>query len=466
MVPEEMAACDRAAIAAGTPGVVLMERAGAAVAQAARRMMGGTYGRRVEILCGKGSNGGDGLVAARHLLAMGAAPRLALPEEGCDLAGDAAEHWRRLSGLHIAVRPAPYLADADLVVDALFGTGLSGPLREPAAGWVEEVNRAGRQVLAVDIPSGVKGGTGEVEGAAVRADCTLTMAALKVGLVRGRGAELSGRVEVADIGIEVPLASASWACLDEADVAAWRPRRRHDTHKWDVGSVLVVAASPGMTGAGVLTASAALRAGAGLVVLAVPGLVRPGLEGHPDLTEIMTASHEEVFDLLPRFSAVALGPGLRVGERQGRLVEQILAEAEVPVVLDADGINNTTTASVTARAAPTILTPHAGELARLLGGAVEDPVESVPKLAAQWGCVLLLKGSTTTIASAEGQRVLNLTGRPELATAGTGDVLTGVIAALAAQGLEPWKAAALGAHLHGLAGRGVTRAGEVRDRIR
>jgi NAD(P)H-hydrate epimerase len=352
-----------------------------------------------------------------------------------------------------------------VVVDALFGTGLVGPLRPEAARWVDNLNGSGRRVVSVDMPSGVEGATGDVHGEAVVASRTVTMAALKIGLVIGRGAELAGAVEVADIGIEVPAHVGAWKALDEEDVAHWVPRRPRETHKWGVGSLLVVAGSSGMGGAGVLVASTALRCGAGLVVLAVPGPLIPALEGHPDLTEVMTAPFSDISGLISRFSAVAVGPGLRIGQEQRELVEGILEQARVPLVVDADGLNNCALSTLASRSAPTVMTPHRGEWRRLVGAEVAAPLEEVPALARDTGCVVLLKGATTIVASPTGHRFLNLTGRPELATAGTGDVLTGLIASLVAQGLEPPKAAALGAHLHGQAGQGVSRAGEVRDAL-
>jgi NAD(P)H-hydrate epimerase len=457
-----MADCDRACIETGTPGTVLMDRAGLAVARAAVRMVGGAYGRRIEILCGTGNNGGDGYAAARHLAGMGAAPRVVALGEPT---GDAAIHRRLLTGLGIPDRTTPSMSDADLVIDAISGTGLHGALRAPASQWAAAANASGRPVLAVDVPSGVESDTGNVVGEAVRADRTLTLAGLKIGLVFGAGAGTAGLVEVAGIGIPVPVDSAPWVALDDGDVAAWRPRRPRDTHKWAAGSVLVVAGSQGMTGAGVLAASTALRCGAGLVVLALPEAVLPAVVGHPDLTEVMTVPHDEVIGMMKRFTAIAVGPGLRRGEAQHALVQRILAGADQPVVLDADGLNNVTWETVRDRGAPTVLTPHAGELRTLAGDDIERPLEQVPGWAAEWGCTLLLKGSTTVIADDAGHRVLNLTGRPELATAGSGDVLTGLVASLIAQGLEPWKATALAAHQHGLAGRGVHRATEVRDAL-
>ena len=214
-----------------------------------------------------------------------------------------------------------------MVIDALFGTGLRGALRPEAAAWAETLNRSGRPVLAVDIPSGVEGATGAVRGAAVRAARTVTLAGLKIGLVFGQGPDFAGDVDVADIGIPVSLEGASWRAVDASDVAAWRPRRPRDTHKWKAGSVLVAAGSRGMSGAGVLSSSTALRAGAGLVVLAVPAAVQADLAGHPDLTEVMTAPFEQVPDLLPRFSCIAIGPGLRLGDAQRDLVSWVLKEA-------------------------------------------------------------------------------------------------------------------------------------------
>jgi len=482
VTPEEMAACDADTIAAGTPGDVLMDRAGAAVATSALRIMGGAYGKRVEILCGRGNNGGDGVAAARHLAARGAAPRLALLDEPERFSPDAASHFRRLAGLAIPVRHEPRLDDADLVIDAMAGTGFSGALRGNAAEWAYAVNASPVPVLAVDVPSGVPGATGTVDGPAVIADHTVTMAALKVGLVYGGGVARAGAVEVADIGISVPLERASWRALDHGDAVSMLPRRLQNTHKWEVGSVLVVAGSAGMSGAGILTASTALRAGVGVVVLAVPDDVRPHLEGHADLTEVMTASLDDIPELMARFGVIAVGPGLRRGDDQRKLVELVLQTASQPVVVDADGLNNIDAEVFAERAVPrpaavgrpphrrvTVITPHEGELSRLVHGPVDRPVHQpldlVPRLATEWGVVLLLKGASTLVASPDGARYLNTTGTPELATAGTGDVLTGLIAAFLARGCPPAEGTAAAAFVHGLAGRGAHRAGDVRDRL-
>jgi NAD(P)H-hydrate epimerase len=220
-----------------------------------------------------------------------------------------------------------------------------------------------------------------------------------------------------------------------------------------------------MSGAAVLVASTALRAGAGLVVLALPDGVDTAVASHPDLTEVMTTTHPSVLEMLPRFSAIAVGPGLRVGDAQAALVTSVLRDAAAPVVVDADGLNNIAPDLVANRAAPTVITPHAGEWKRFFGAPPDEPLRVVPQAADDIGAVCLLKGSTTVIASPGGPRVLNLTGRAELATAGSGDVLTGLIAALVAQHLEPWKAAALGAYVHGLAGAGARRARDVRDAL-
>jgi NAD(P)H-hydrate epimerase len=220
-----------------------------------------------------------------------------------------------------------------------------------------------------------------------------------------------------------------------------------------------------MSGAAVLTASTALRTGAGLVVLATAVSVGPELAAHPDLTEVMTTSFAAVPEMMPRFGALAVGPGLRAGEEQARLVAAVLEGAEAPIVLDADGLTNTTPVQLAARTGATVITPHAGEWKKLFGAAPDDPLTEVPARAEETGAVCLLKGATTVIAAPGGPRVLNLTGRPELATAGSGDVLTGLIGSLLAQGLEPWKAAALGAYRHGLAGVGATKATDVRDAL-
>lgn len=421
LTPAEMAAVDAAA---PEPVEVLIERAGAAVAGAALGMLGGGYGRRVVVLAGKGNNGADGRSAARWLARRGV----------------------RVEVVDALAAPGR-LPAADLVIDAAFGTGFRG-------GWDAPELGAG-PVLAVDIPSGVSGLTGEPAGRVLAADRTVTFAALKPGLVLEPGRTLAGSVALADIGLDVSGAAAQ--VVEAPDVAAVLPARAPGAHKW-ASPVMVVAGSPGMTGAAHLAAAAAQRAGAGMVRLATPGLSddphRPteavGLR-LPDDGWAEAVSRE-----LHRFRALVVGPGLGTSMATQGGVRLLLGSAPVAAVVDGDALSavGRDLAVVRDRAAATVLTPHDGEYARLTGSPPgPDRLTAARDLAARAGVVVLLKGPTTVVADPAGAVRLVTEGDARLATAGTGDVLSGVVGALLARGVPPLEAAAAGAWLHGRAAR-------------
>jgi ADP-dependent NAD(P)H-hydrate dehydratase / NAD(P)H-hydrate epimerase len=440
-----MAARDSAAIAGGVSEATLVDRAGGAVARSARRLLGGTYGRRVVIVCGKGNNGADGRVAGQRLAGWGA--RI----DRFDLTG--------------LDRPAfgRALDRADLAVDAMFGTGFRGALDGDAAYAAGALNGAACPVLAIDIPSGVDGLTGAVKGPAVEAVATVCFVALKPGLVLFPGAALTGDVEVAHIGIDPNTPPPSLGLTEEADVVAWLPPRPAESHKWSVGAVYVVGGSQGMTGAVMLAARAALRTGAGMVVAGLPGDAAARASGGEVITRSLPATSsgaldedaaKEVLDGLDRFRALVIGPGLGRTAATVAAVRRLVAEAHVPLILDADGLNalDGDIDLLASRPAATIVTPHAGEYARLAGESIdEDRVAAARRLAERAGTVVLLKGSRTVVADPTGRAALNAIGGPWLATAGTGDVLSGIVGALAAKGLPAFRAAAAGAWLHGRA---------------
>lgn len=441
-----MAARDSAAIAGGVSEATLVDRAGGAVARGARRLLGGAYGRRIVILCGKGNNGADGRVAGRRLAGWGARV------DEFDLAGLERPRLERA------------LQRADLAVDAMYGTGFRGSLQGDAAFAAESLTGAACPVVAVDIPSGVDGLTGAVQGPAVEAVATVCLAALKPGLVFHPGAALAGEIEVADIGIDCTSPAAALGLTEQRDVAAWLPRRAAESHKWSVGGVYVVGGSEGMTGAVMLAARAALRAGAGIVVAGMPGDAAARASGGEVITRPLPATAagaldedaaKEVLDGIDRFRALVVGPGLGQAGSTVAAVRRLVAEAPVPLVLDADGLNalGGDFGVLAGRTAATVVTPHAGEYARLAGEPVgDDRVAAARRLAERAGAVVLLKGSRTVVADPTGWAAVNTTGGPWLATAGTGDVLSGVVGALAAQGLPAFRAAAAGAWLHGRAG--------------
>ena len=469
LTPAEAGELDRLAQAAGTPAAVLMERAGAGVARACLDLLGGGYGRRAVVVCGKGNNGGDGLVAARHLARAGV--RVDVLLLGPDLHEPAAGNLTRLRDETDArVRgfdPAALrreLARADLAVDAIFGTGFRGAPEDEWADAIEIVNTA-PSVVAVDIASGVDGATGEVGGVAVRADLTVTFGAAKLGSVLLPGAEFAGDVRVVDIGLDERALPAGAGLTDPDDVAAVLPERPIDGHKKASGTLLVVAGSRGMPGAARLAARGAERVGAGYVIVATPASAMPTIQ--VDLAEAVFLPLPEtpsgsiaaeaigaVTEAAAAAHALAIGPGLSRDEETTAFVRALVREASVPVVLDADALNAFAGehAALADRKAEAVLTPHLGELARLLGRPAGDRLSEARSLALEVDAVTLLKGTRSVIAAPDGSVRVNPTGSPALATAGTGDVLTGAIGGLLARGVEPFAAAWAGAYLHGLAG--------------
>jgi NAD(P)H-hydrate epimerase len=410
----------------------LMERAGAAVAELVLREFPG----RVTVVCGRGKNGGDGKVCARVLREAGREVHVV------DGVGD--------------------LEEPSVIVDALLGIGLHDAPREDAARMIELVNASGRPVIAVDVPSGVDASTGEVPGAAVRATATVTFGSVKLGLAVAPGRSYAGRVVLAPIGLR---ARAHEHALVSASALHDVPRKDRDSTKYSAGSVLVVGGSRGLTGAAMLTALAAFRADAGYVTVAAPESALPVLEGRlleavkrplPEDSSgrLLPRSADAVLEAAEKADAVAIGPGLGRSDGTVELVRILLERLDLPVVVDADGLWSLEPFS---RAAPTVLTPHAGELARLLG---TDPaavnahrLDAARRAAARFGAVVLLKGSDTIVARPRGGVLVSLYGEPSLATAGSGDVLTGVVAAFLAKGLEAQAAAALAATAHGVASK-------------
>ena len=433
LTPDEVRAIDAAAT---EPVEVLIGRAGAAVAGEAIDLLGGAYGRRVVVVAGKGNNGNDGREAARLLRRRGA----------------------RVDIIDAAACPA-VLPPADLVIDAAYGIGFRGTWDAPSPG--------GAPVLAVDIVSGVDAITGSAGDSTFHAWRTVTFAGAKPGHVLGRGAELSGEVVVADIGLDVSIAGA-WL-VEDSDVTTLLPERPRDTHKWR-SAVWIVAGSAGMTGAATLASRGAQRAGAGYVRLSIPGAETADDVPVETVATLLPATGwaAEVLDGLGRFEACVVGPGLGRGSDDD--VRRLVVASEVPLVVDGDGLTALGTDVVNLAQSTTVLTPHDGEFERLAGKAPDDDrIGSARSLAAAAGCTVLLKGPTTVVANAAGDVRVVTAGDARLATAGTGDVLSGVIAAFLAAGMDPLAAAACGAHVHGLAGglgpeRGLV-AGDVADNL-
>lgn len=463
----EMAMADRLAMAAGIAGAALMERAGRAVADAVcRRAIQGAP--RICVVAGPGNNGGDGFVAARVLAERGYAVRLLLAGNREALKGDAAGAAGRWQG---AVEPAvaENLADADIIVDALFGAGLDRPVSGAACDMIEAMNASGRPIVAVDLPSGINGTSGAVMGAAVRASETVTFFRRKLGHVLLPGRLYCGPVEVADIGIPETVLRQVRPSHFVNCPALWAsdfPVPKADAHKYARGHAVVVSGDASHTGAARLAARGALRAGAGLVTIASPAdalavnaatslavMVR-AIEGAAGLARMLQDK---------RLNAVVLGPGAGVGAATRELVRSALA-GERAVVLDADALTSFAEApgalfsAVKGRGtASTVLTPHEGEFARLFPDGTRGPgagskCDRSRAAAAASGAVVLLKGSDTVVASPQGRVSIAENAPPWLATAGSGDVLAGMLAGLMAQGMPPFEAASAAVWLHGEAG--------------
>ncbi len=465
LTPAEMDECDRLAIAGGVPGVALMEKAGRAVADAVARL---PLGVRVVVVAGPGNNGGDGFVAARILAERGYPVRLILFGDIVKLKGDAAEAAQRWTGAVEAAAPGA-LASAGVVVDALFGAGLDRPVDGRAREMIEAMNACGAPIVAVDLPSGINGASGAVMGAAIHATESVTFFRRKPGHLLLPGRLHAGKVRVADIGIPDNVLEQVRPTIFANGPDLWGakfPMPRIDGHKYSRGHAVVVSGDVSHTGAARLAARAALRAGAGLVTIASPRdalavnatanlavMVRPA-DGAAELASLLSDR---------RINAVVLGPGGGVGEAMRAQVKAVL-DGERAVVLDADALTSFADepqalfAAIAARAGrPVVLTPHQGEFARLFNKTVqtaenESKVEIARAAAQASGAVVLLKGPDTVVAAPDGRAAINENAPPWLATAGAGDVLAGLIAGLAAQGMPAFEAACAAAWLHGEAG--------------
>ncbi|MDK2930947.1 MAG: ADP-dependent NAD(P)H-hydrate dehydratase / NAD(P)H-hydrate epimerase [Bacillota bacterium] len=479
---DEIREIDRKAIEeAGIPGVVLMENAGRAVADTAKRLLEGMAGRRVCIFAGKGNNGGDGFVAARHLVNSQVRVKTFLIGKTDEVRGDARVNLDILMRMGVDVeeigpedvhRARVAVSVSDVVVDAIFGTGFRGEVGGYAAQIIDAINESGRPVVAVDVPSGLDASTGKISASCVRARYTVTFGLPKVGLLLYPGAACAGELVVADIGIPRAFLTDERLKLNLSiaeEIRRYLPARDPDSHKGTFGRVLVVAGSQGMAGAAALASLAALRSGAGLVTLAVPKSLQDIM--HSRLTEVMTRALPETESgsvslqaqalldgILRGAEALAIGPGLSMHSETAQLVRNIVMTTSVPAVIDADGLNAIAQDPGTLKTskAPIVLTPHPGEMARLTGLSVHeikrDRLSVTMKAAAQWGKVVVLKGARTVIADPSGEAHINPTGNSGMATAGSGDVLTGLIAGLLAQGVSALEAAVLGTYVHGLAG--------------
>ena len=477
----QMAAFDKRCIEdLGIPGLLLMEHAGFLIAQVCQdelNSLGKGHCGRVIVLCGGGNNGGDGFVAARHLLRWGHDVDVLALKEATDYKGDAAENLRLLSsvtGCEVTLFDEEKDLDLDhynLAIDALFGTGLSGPLRGRAKAAVEALNRASLPIVAADIPSGLSADTGVPLGKAVRAKTTVTMGLPKLGFLKVSALPYLGHLIVADIGFpQSELTAKGEGETNELIVAGeavcWLPMRDQGAHKGNCGRVLVVGGSRGMVGAAVMAARSALRSGAGLVMLALPESIRseaaamapeimtmglPEIDGHLSPEAVDTIS-----DNAWSCSSVILGPGIGRSSSVSQFQSAFLERTRAPMVIDADGLFNIgQTASFSGR--QVILTPHEGEAGRLCSVDSQtirsDRQRWVRRLALQRGATVVLKGAFSECGDPSGRVYINPTGNAGMATAGSGDVLAGIVGCFFAQmNDDPLHAAALGTYVHGLAG--------------
>jgi ADP-dependent NAD(P)H-hydrate dehydratase / NAD(P)H-hydrate epimerase len=470
MTPVEAAALDELAEARGIAVADLMERAGYAVARACVDLTGGTYGRRAVVVCGKGNNGGDGFVAARHLARWGVRVAVVVLDDPAGLHEPTATNHARLA--EVGVRAARFdrgalereLERADVVVDAIFGTGFRGVPEGTWAHAISALNGSTAPVIAVDIPSGVDGASGLIAGDAVWADLTVTFGAAKTGDVLMPGAEAAGDLRVVDIGLPEDGGVPETGLTEPDDVIALWPERAADAHKKASGTLVVVAGSGRMTGAVQLIARAAARIGAGYIIVAVPETILPVVQAR--LTEtvflplpateagsVALGATDPVLRALEGADALALGPGLSRADETASFIRAVVRECPIPLVVDADGLNAFAgdAEGLADRKADAVLTPHLGELARL-AEANPDHLSAARSLSVRTNAAVLVKGSRTVIARPDGSARINPTGSATLATAGTGDVLTGTVGGLIARGLGPFAAGWAGAYVHGVAG--------------
>jgi len=482
---EEMRWCDETTIKTyGIPGLLLMENAGRGVVEVVKQEFSSLESKHILVICGKGNNGGDGFVVARMLLNSCRHISILLAASPSELKGDAKTNFkilqtiakkskdqiiiRRYSKRLLAKLPKP-----DIIVDAMFGTGFAGSVRKPFTDIIQWVNQQKAKIVAVDIPSGINGTTGVVENCAVHANATITFGCLKSGLLCNQGRELVGSVRVVDIGIPRMVSEDKRLrtfLVEKSDVQRILPKRSIHAHKYSVGKVLVLAGSRGLTGAAALCCTSALRSGAGAVVLGTPESVYPILARK--LTETMVfplpatsagtlslAALDIIRERLSWAVVIVIGPGLSLNSEIKQLIFKILLEYRGKTLIDADGLNALAVDGISklhSSRAQFILTPHVGEFSRLTGlSSIEIEhrrKEAACVLAKQIEATVVLKGVPTVTASSEGNCFINSTGNPGMATAGAGDVLSGIIAGLWAQGISGTEAAWAGVYLHGLSG--------------
>ncbi|MDI6765357.1 MAG: NAD(P)H-hydrate dehydratase [Bacteroidota bacterium] len=482
----EMQACDHYAIdTLKIPGLILMENAGSGVVEMIEKHFGSMAGKTVVIVCGKGNNGGDGYVVARHLFNRGAKVIVLLLWKPSEQKGDAKINFESIQKISSkfnkdemlqikelkSSRTLRLLPKPDIIIDAIFGTGFSGEVRESYQSVIEWINISHAKKVSIDMPSGVNADNGEVNNVAIKADLTVTMALKKVGLITGEGMSYAGKVEVVDISMPSEICKKPQTFIVGADdVRRVLPRRPVNAHKHSVGKIFVLAGSPGFTGAAAMTASTAMKAGAGAVILGTPNsvyhilakkLTEVMVEPLPDTEEgtLSLTAYEKIIKHLKWSDVLICGPGISRNLETCQLIWKIVSEYNKKILIDADGLNNLSEKisflkNHTSR--EIIITPHTGELSRLTGLSSIDieknRVSIARQMAKQFRLTLVLKGAPTVIADENGIVYINSTGNPGMASAGMGDILAGLIGGLWAQGMSRTEAAYSGVFLHGYAG--------------
>lgn len=464
----------------GVSGRVLMENAGKASAERVKALAGELNIRDITIICGKGNNGGDGFVCARYLKKAGFSVKTFLIGRKRDVKGDARK------ALDASAKTIPLseisssnaqklkseISSAGLLVDAVLGTGAKGPLKSPVSDVIELISASGKPAVSIDVPSGLDGNSGSAASLCVKAVETVTMGFYKLGLLLNRGPEFAGRVSVADIGFPdeiINQTNPEAVLLCRENTGGLLPGRPENAHKGSMGRVFILGGSIGYTGAAILSAKAAMRSGCGLVYLGAPRTLNPILETAlaeaitrplPETESVTVGLEAEgaIAEIMETADSLALGPGLGQHPETSALVKKIILTSKKPMVIDADAINSLKgDASILGnKQSPAVLTPHPGELAGLLGKTVNeilfDPVRLLKALAAKHDIIAVMKQARTIIAAPDGGVFINPTGNPGMATGGSGDVLTGMLASFIARGMEPLEAAKLGVFLHGTAG--------------
>ncbi|QGT98739.1 NAD(P)H-hydrate epimerase [Candidatus Syntrophocurvum alkaliphilum] len=464
------------------PSIILMENAGLRVVDLIEELLGDVQGKNITVIAGKGNNGGDGLVVSRHLINLGANVDTFLMGKASELTTDTLTNYKILDKISNRIYPLlneedldnllTILMRSDVVIDAIYGIGFKGNLNELDAKIVKMINWCKASVIAVDIPSGVEADTGKVHGEAVMATNTITFALPKIGMIMYSCRDYIGQLTVADISIPLALLEDNTIknnLITNDMVKHLVLPRDPESHKGTYGHVLVVGGSIGLTGAVVLTANAALKTGVGLVTAALPESLLPNVDNQ--LIEVMTIPLVEtghstialesipaIENMLGTSSVCAIGPGMSRYKEANAVLSAVLERSGIPLVIDADGLNalENDIEVLKNRQVPIILTPHPGEMARLTGKTIKEiqanRIEIARNCAIEWGVIIVLKGNRTVIATPDGEVYINITGNPGMATAGSGDVLCGIIAGFIAQGLNSKNAAITGVYLHGLIG--------------